>query len=88
MLRYPNPEGLRDVTPDAQVKRIAVEEAIRYEGQLECLPEDVSLENRGFDIISRHPETTQVQLRSDYWLYVILDCAVHPASSVSRTLCA
>jgi hypothetical protein len=61
VLPYPNPEEVRELVPDAEVEQIAMEEALRYERARGWLPEDVSQENRGFDILSRHPETAQVR---------------------------
>jgi|UniRef100_A0A7C2B7F8 superfamily II DNA or RNA helicase len=96
-------DTLRDLAPDAEVERIAMEVAMQYERSRGWLPEDVSSENRGFDILSRHPESGQVRfievkgratsgpivltpneyktaarLRTDYWLYVVLDCVTRP----------
>jgi hypothetical protein len=61
VLPYPNPEEVRELVPDAEVEQIAMEEALRYERARGWLPEDVSSENRGFDILSRHPEGAQVR---------------------------
>jgi hypothetical protein len=43
------------------VERIAMEEAMRYERERGWQPEDVSAEDRGFDILSRHPESGGVR---------------------------
>ncbi len=46
---------------DEEAERIAMEEAMRYERERGWEPEDVSAEDRGFDILSRHPETGSVR---------------------------
>ncbi|CAF0700396.1 hypothetical protein MPNT_360010 [Candidatus Methylacidithermus pantelleriae] len=38
-----------------------MEEAMRYERKRGWIPEDVSAEDRGFDILSRHPESGTVR---------------------------
>ena len=61
VLPYPHPEEVQELVPDAKVERIAMEEALRYERERGWLPEDVSEQNRGFDVLSRHPESGQVR---------------------------
>ncbi len=61
VLPYPEEGAVRELVPDAEVERIAMEVAMRYERERGWLPEDVSQENRGFDILSRHPESGQVR---------------------------
>lgn len=61
VLPYPEEEAVRELIPDVEVERIAMEVAMRYERERGWLPEDVSGENRGFDILSRHPESGQVR---------------------------
>ncbi|MGC8960461.1 MAG: helicase-related protein [Chloroflexia bacterium] len=101
VLPHPEREGLAPLVRDEEVERIAMEEVMRYEREQGRLPEDVSAGDRGFDLLSRHPEGGQVRfievkgraavgpvvltrnktaerLRSDYWLYVVFDCATAP----------
>lgn len=56
-LVLPHPERLNfaPVIRDEEVERIAMEEAMRYEREKGWIPGDVSTEDRGFDILSRHP---------------------------------
>ncbi|MFN3742948.1 MAG: DUF3883 domain-containing protein, partial [Anaerolineales bacterium] len=61
VLPYPEEGAVRELVPDAEVERIAMEVAMRYERERGWLPEDVSQGNRGFDILSRHPESGQVR---------------------------
>ncbi len=62
VLPYPQEEAFRELVPEAEVERIAMQVAMRYEQPRGWLPEDVSQENRGFDILSRHPESGQVRV--------------------------
>jgi len=103
VLPHPEQETFAPMVKDEEVERIAMEEAMRYERQRGWLPEDVSAEDRGFDILSRHPASgtvrfievkgragtgpialtrneykTAERLHSDYWLYVVFDCATRP----------
>jgi superfamily II DNA or RNA helicase len=57
-LVYPHPErkNFIPLIPDEEIERIAMEEALRYERERGWIPEDVSAEDRGFDILSRHPQ--------------------------------
>ncbi|MDW8069733.1 MAG: DUF3883 domain-containing protein [Anaerolineae bacterium] len=96
-------ETLAPLVRDEEVERIAMETAIAYERAQGREPEDVSAQDRGFDLLSRHPESGRVRfievkgraavgpvvltrneyktaqrLRSDYWLYVVFDCATVP----------
>lgn len=61
VLPYPEEGAVRELVPDAEVERIAMEVALQYEREHGWLPEDVSQENRGFDILSRDPESGQVR---------------------------
>jgi len=102
-LPHPEREGFVPMVRDEEVERIAMEAAMRHESDRGWVPEDVSAEDRGFDILSRHPTNggvrfievkgraalgpvalsrheykTAERLRSDYWLYVVFDCATMP----------
>jgi hypothetical protein len=46
---------------DEEVEKIAMAEAMRYERERGWLPEDVSKQDRGFDILSRHPAAGSVR---------------------------
>ncbi len=61
VLPYPEEGAVRELVPDAEVEHIAMQVALQYEREHGWLPEDVSRENRGFDILSRHPESCQVR---------------------------
>lgn len=55
VLPHPERENFAPMVRDEEVERIAMEEAMRYERERGWTPEDVSAEDRGFDILSRHP---------------------------------
>ncbi len=61
----PHPErgalAAQGMTADPEVERIAVELAIRFEREAGREPESVEAENRGFDLLSREPETGRVR---------------------------
>ncbi|MEM3485785.1 MAG: DUF3883 domain-containing protein [Candidatus Methanomethyliaceae archaeon] len=61
VLPYPNQEEIEELLPDSEVERIAMEVALRFERERGWLPQDVSSEKRGFDILSQHPETGSVR---------------------------
>jgi len=61
VLPYPQEDEVHDLIPNPEVERIAMETAMEYECRRGWLPEDVSAENRGFDIISCHPENGHVR---------------------------
>ncbi len=61
VLPYPEGGTVRELVPDTEVERIAMELAMHYEQERGWLPEDVSRENRGFDILSHHPESGRVR---------------------------
>lgn len=61
LLPYPEEAVVRDLVPDAEVERIAMEVALRYEQERGWKPKDVSQENRGFDILSHDPDEKQVR---------------------------
>jgi superfamily II DNA or RNA helicase len=61
VLPHPEREQFASMVRDEEVERIAIEEAMRYERERGWEPEDVSAEDRGFDILSRHPETGSVR---------------------------
>jgi len=55
----PHPERTKyaPMVPDKKIEKIAMKEAMRYEYERGWKPEDVSEQNRGFDILSREPKT-------------------------------
>jgi len=61
VLPHPKRENFASMVRDEEVERIAIEEAMRYERERGWIPEDVSAEDRGFDILSRHPESGGVR---------------------------
>jgi len=61
VLPHPEREAFAPMVRDEEVERVAMEEAMRYERARGWEPEDVSTEDRGFDILSRHPESGQVR---------------------------
>lgn len=61
VLPHPERENFASMVRDEEVERIAMEEAMRYERERGWIPEDVSAEDRGFDILSRHPESGGVR---------------------------
>lgn len=61
VLPHPERENFAPMVRDEEVERIAMEEALRYERERGWIPEDVSAEDRGFDILSRHPESGGVR---------------------------
>lgn len=61
VLPHPEREDLAPLVRDEEVERIAMEEAMHYERERGWVPEDVSAQDRGFDLLSRHPESGQVR---------------------------
>ncbi len=61
VLPYPEEGAVPDLVPDAEVEHIAMDVAIGYERERGWVPEDVSAQDRGFDLLSRHPESGQVR---------------------------
>jgi len=61
VLPHPERENFEAMIHDEEVERIAIQEAMRYERERGWLPEDVSVEDRGFDILSRHPTSGSVR---------------------------
>jgi urease gamma subunit len=61
VLPHPERENFEAMIHDEEVERIAMEKAMRYERERGWLPEDVSGQDRGFDILSRHPESGGVR---------------------------
>src|SRR5262249_27247410 len=62
VLPHPEREGrLRDMVSDPAIEAIAMTEAMNHERRRGWQPEDVSAENRGFDVLSREPTTGQVR---------------------------
>jgi superfamily II DNA or RNA helicase len=55
VLPHPEREGLRPMVSDAEVERLAMQVAMDFELARGWQPKDVSVENRGFDVLSRHP---------------------------------
>ena len=62
-LVLPHPEGDRygAMVSDPEIERIAMEEAMRHESARGWSPQDVSSENRGFDILSQNAATGGVR---------------------------
>ncbi|MER3474801.1 MAG: helicase [Armatimonadota bacterium] len=61
VLPHPERQNFAPMIRDEEVERIAMEEAMRYERERGWIPEDVSAEDRGFDILSRHPANGSVR---------------------------
>lgn len=62
VMPHPDREGpLQHMVSDPVMEAIAMAEAMSYERNRGWEPEDVSAENRGFDVLSRNPETGQAQ---------------------------
>ena len=61
VLPHPERQNFAPMIRDEEIERIAMEEAMRYERERGWIPEDVSAEDRGFDILSRHPESGSVR---------------------------
>jgi hypothetical protein len=61
VLPHPERQHFAPMVRDEEVERIAMEEAMRYERERGWIPEDVSAEDRGFDILSRHPDSGSVR---------------------------
>jgi len=61
VLPHPERENFVPMIRDEEVERIAMEAAMRYERERGWIPEDVSAEDRGFDILSRHPASGGVR---------------------------
>ncbi|MGH2524179.1 MAG: DUF3883 domain-containing protein, partial [Anaerolineales bacterium] len=57
ILPHPEREKFRGMVPDPEIERIGMEVAMAYERAQGWEPEDVSAEDRGFDVLSRHPAT-------------------------------
>jgi superfamily II DNA or RNA helicase len=61
VLPDPEREHLAPMVRDEEVEHIAMEKAMAYERARGWEPEDVSAQDRGFDLISRHPASGQVR---------------------------
>lgn len=62
VLPHPDRTGdLGDMARDPEVEAVAMQEALRYERNRGWEPQDVSAESRGFDILSRDPQTSAVR---------------------------
>jgi hypothetical protein len=57
VLPHPERAGFAGMIPDKEIERIAMEKAISYEKERGWEPEDVSEEDRGFDVLSRDPKS-------------------------------
>jgi hypothetical protein len=57
ILPHPEREKFRGMVPDPEIERIGMDVAMAYERAQGWEPEDVSAQNRGFDVLSRHPAT-------------------------------
>ena len=57
ILPHPEREQFRGMTPDPRIEKIAMDAAMDYERKQGWEPEDVSAQDRGFDMLSRHPAT-------------------------------
>ena len=61
VLPHPEREGYASMVRDEEIEGIAMERAMAYEREHDWIPEDVSMENRGFDILSKQPEIGKVR---------------------------
>ena len=61
VLPHPEQTKYAPMVPDEKIERIAMEEAMKYEHERDWEPENVSEQNRGFDILSREPKTGAVR---------------------------
>ncbi|MDW8325184.1 MAG: DUF3883 domain-containing protein [Anaerolineales bacterium] len=61
ILPHPEREKFRGMMPDPEIGRVAMEVAMAYERAQGWEPEDVSSQDRGFDVLSRHPATGGVR---------------------------
>lgn len=61
VLSHPEREGYASMVRDEEIEGIAMERAMTYEREHGWIPEDVSRENRGFDILSKQPEIGSVR---------------------------
>ena len=61
VLPHPEREHLAPMVRDEEVERIAMEVAMAYERAQGWEPEDVSAEDRGFDLLSRHSASGRVR---------------------------
>jgi len=61
VLPHPERENFAAMVRDEELELIAMKEAMRYERERGWNPEDVSAEDRGFDILSRHPASGSVR---------------------------
>jgi len=57
ILPHPEREQFRGMVPDPEIERIGMDVAMGYERAQGWEPEDVSAQNRGFDVLSRHAAT-------------------------------
>jgi len=57
LLPHPEREQFRAMVSDPEIEWIAMEVAMAHEREQGWAPEDVSAQNRGFDVLSRHPAT-------------------------------
>jgi hypothetical protein len=57
ILPHPERDQFRGMVPDPEIERIAMDVAMAFERAQGWEPEDVSAQNRGFDVLSRQPAT-------------------------------
>jgi superfamily II DNA or RNA helicase len=57
ILPHPEREQFKGMVPDPEIEMIGMRVAMDYERAQGWEPEDVSAQNRGFDVLSRHPAT-------------------------------
>ncbi len=60
-LPHPERSDYAPMVRDEEIERIAMEEAMHYEKEKGWQPEDVSGQDRGFDILSRYPSSGTVR---------------------------
>lgn len=60
---FPHPEraGYARMIRDEEIERIAMAKALEYERKRGWIPEDVSAEDRGFDVLSKNPQSGDVR---------------------------
>jgi len=61
VLPHPERNNYQKMVKDEEIEKIAMEIAMKYEREKGRIPEDVSKEDRGYDILSKNPETGEVR---------------------------
>ena len=61
VLAHPERTGFARMIRDEEIELIAMHESMEYERKRGWIPEDVSAEDRGFDILSKNPKTGEVR---------------------------